>query len=111
MRQNTIVALLAVTCGLLAANLVVSLRTPAPFPMAFGQAGGNVVMAGANSQNDPYCFIFDAGKQKLTAYTVRGKSIDWIGVRDLRYDFTPSEYPTGRGKTSVKNMKKLVTPK
>jgi hypothetical protein len=117
MRHNVIIALLSACATLLAVNLVVSLRsTP---QLAFGQAvgepqGGFVVATGqTQSGGNAVCYLFDIGKSKLAAYTVKGQGIDFLGMRTLTYDLSmdAEEIRPGGGSISPDDVRKLVGKK
>jgi hypothetical protein len=114
MRQNLIVALLAVCCTLLAVNLYVALRGP-QLPFAYGQSvgvpSGSVVLATGVSQggSEAVLYLYDAPSQSLACYTVKGQGIELRGVRRVTYDLKAVEFPAKGGKApSVKDMKGAV---
>ena len=113
MRQNLIVALLSVCCTLLAVNLYVTLRAP-QLPVAIGQAsdgGGDVVIAGANTQNDAFCFVYNRARNKLVSYkNTPNSGLELMGIRNLKSDFHEkiNELPNSNRKTAVKNMAKII---
>ena len=68
MRQNAIVALLVLCAFLLAANLTLQLTTTTRLPLAFSQApAGNVLIAAANTQNEAFCFLYNAETKQLAS--------------------------------------------
>jgi hypothetical protein len=112
MRQNLVIALLSVCCALLSVNVYIALRTP-QLPVAFGQAGGgdDVLIAGANTQNEAFCFVYNKRSNKLVSYMNRTSSgLELMGIRDLGSDFHPKirEYPPSKKKTAVSNMSKFI---
>ncbi len=113
MRQNLIVALLAVCCTLLGVNLAVSLRGP-QFPVAFGQAvgtpSGQVVLATGQTQtgNEAVLYLYDIATQALACYTAKNQGIELKGVRKITYDLKAPDF-TAKGKSpTVQDMKKAV---
>ena len=110
MRQNVLIALMAVCALLLAANLM---KDSSPTP-AYGQAAssthGNIAMATANTQNEVFLFVYNISGTKLASYGVRNAGIELKGVRSLAYDFDPglNEYPASKKPTAVANMKKTI---
>ena len=103
MRQNLIIALLSVCCTLLAVNVYVALRLP-PLPVAFGQASGgdDMLIAGANTQNEAFCFVYNKRSNKLVSYMNRTSTgLELMGIRDLGSDFHPKikEFPVSKKKS------------
>ena len=112
MRQNLIVALLSVCCTLLAVNVYVALRAP-QLPVAFGQASGSddVLIAGANTQNEGFCFLYNKSNTRLISYKNRSSGgLELMGIRNCSSDWNPkiNEYPNSNKKTAVRNMKDLA---
>jgi len=112
MRQNFIIALLSVCCTLLAVNVYVTLRGP-QLPVAFGQGSGSdeVLIAGANIQNEAFCFLYNKSRTRLISYKNRGSGgLELMGIRNCSSDWNPkiNEYPRSNKKTAVKNMKDLA---
>ena len=113
MRNNTVIALLAV-CATLLAVQVVSTVNQGPAPV-FGQAVGNTAGADyvlatgmSTTGNNNMLFIFETKTQKLAASTVATRGIEFKGTRQVTWDLIPEEFtPRGKGVT-VKTVKKAV---
>ncbi|MBI4605955.1 MAG: hypothetical protein HY721_28660 [Planctomycetes bacterium] len=96
MRQNLVVALLCVGCTLLAANLVVTLRSsglPAAYGQAVGAPSGQVVLATGQNQggSEAVVYVYDVPTRKLGCYTTKGQGIELKGMRDVTWDFKLQE--------------------
>ena len=79
---------------------------------AHGQgAGGAVIMAAANTQNEVFCFLYDPSIQQLVSYRQRPSSgIELQAIRSCDADFNPKfeEFPRSTSATSVPKMRELV---
>ncbi len=111
MRNKLTIALLAVCATLLAANLVVSLRTPAPtaFGQATGAEGGGYVLATGQSQggSDQVLWVFQIATKKVAAYSVKSQGIEYKGVRNITWDLIPDELKP-RSRMSVDAVQDLL---
>jgi hypothetical protein len=90
MRQNLIVGLLLACAMLLAFNILITLRGPAP--VAFGQAVGTpqgqvaIATVQGSGGGENYCWLLDVASQRLTCYVQRGQGIELKGVRQITWD-------------------------
>jgi hypothetical protein len=100
MRQNVIVALLAVCCTLLAVNVVLQVSTPPA--LVFGQAVGNpeggFVLATGQTQSGSKAvlYVLETATKKLSAYSVENRGIEFKGVREITNDLKPIELKPNR---------------
>ena len=113
MRKNWTIVLLATCVGLLAGNLVVSLRSPAMpvFGQTAGAEGGGYVLATGQSQggSDAVLWVFETGTKKLACYSMKSRGVEYKGVRNISYDLMPEEYSPKGKSPSVAAVKKEVT--
>lgn len=95
MRQNLVICLLSVCCTLLAMNLYVSLDGP-----AVREAAGQATAIPSNSvcvatvqgtSNDPWCYVYDVGTQRLAVYKTGNTGIELKGVRQITWDIKLEE--------------------
>jgi len=113
MRQNLIIALLAVCCTLLAVNVYVTLQRP-QLPVAFGQANGSdVLIAASNGQNDAFVFLYNRSMEKLISYKNKGggsSGLELMGIRHCGNDWNPKikELPHSNRPTAVRKMRQLA---
>jgi hypothetical protein len=109
MRQNLVVVLLSVCLTLLAVNLYVTLRGPQP--AAWGQGvgipTGQVAIATVQgTSNDPWCYVYDVGSQRLAVYTTKNQGVELKGVRNITYDLKLEELNVVGGRSpTVKQVK------
>ncbi len=113
MRQNVTITLLAICVTLLAANLVQQMGRPS-LPAAFGQAVGNtqgqyVLATGMSTTgSNNMLYVLEVPTRRLAAYTVKTRSIEYKGTRDLTWDMKVEHYdPKGRNPTPA-DMKKAI---
>lgn len=91
MRQNVIVALLAVCATLLAVN---TSRPRNDLPFALGQAAGvasgnYVIASGVNaSGSNNVVYVFDTAQKRLAVYKVQARGIEFLGVRSVVSDMS-----------------------
>lgn len=95
MRQNLVVCLLSVCCTLLAVNLYVSLDGPAVREAA-GQGtaipSSSVCLATVQgTSNDPWCYLYDVGTQRLAVYRTGNTGLELKGVRQITWDLKIEE--------------------
>ena len=95
MRQNLVIALLSACLTLLCVNLYVSFSKQ-PLPAALGQAvgtpTGSVAIATVQgTSQDPWCYIYDIGTQRLAVYKVQNQGIELKGVRQITWDMKLEE--------------------
>ena len=113
MRQNITITLLAICVTLLAVNVVQQMARP-DLPMAFGQAVGNtqgqyVLATGVSTTgSNNMLYVLEVPTRRLAAYTVKTRSIEYRGTRDITYDMKVEHYdPKGRNPTPG-DMKKAI---
>lgn len=90
MRQNLVIVLLSVCCTLLAVNLYVSVSGQ-NVREASGQATATptsqVALATVQgTSNDPWCYLYDVGTQRLAVYKTGNQGIEIKGLRQLTWD-------------------------
>ena|SRR2546422_723244 len=110
--NGRIVSAFTVVCGLVAAlDLGYHLGRQGLLRSAEGQAaGGEVILTGANTQNDAFCFIYNTKTSQLASYMQRASGgIELKAIRTCSSDFIDiAEYPKGQGPTAVANWKKTA---
>lgn len=111
MRQNLIVALLAVCATLLAVNVIQNMNQP---PVVFGQAAGNhagnyVMATGVTtSGSEAVMYIFDVTQKKVAAYSTKNRGIEFKGVRTVQHDFK-ADWLVPRGTMTPEMVQKATT--
>ena len=104
-----LVVLVALAVGLL---LGIARSRPTNPPVAHGQAaGGQMLMAASNTQNEAMCFLYNTSTKQLVSYVQRpAGGLQLRGIRTCDADFHPGfvEHPKSDSPTSVRKMRELA---
>lgn len=112
MRHRIVVAALVV-CGVIGVlDIGYHLGRGAMLSVAVGQtADVEVILTGANTQNEAVCFVYSKKSHQLNMYVQRSSGgLELKGIRKLSSDFTEEidEYPRSQSETAVSKMKQLA---
>jgi hypothetical protein len=112
MRQNVIVALLAVIATLLA----VAVFRPPQYVLGQMSSGGTasvgeiaVATGGLQGGQGSAFYLYDPKEHKLLVYYLANNGLEIRAVRDLEWDFKATDFNQTPGKmVSVNDMKKAI---
>lgn len=111
MRRNFVTGVILL-CGLVGAvDLGYHLGRGGVAISAEGAPGGEVILAGSNTQNDAFCFVYNPKTNQLLSYAQRQTGgIELKGIRDCSNDFNPliHELPRSQAQWAVSKMKKVA---